>query len=102
MSIAKRYLKAKPLCKVTFRLGRQACQGVETVHLVGEFNGWDLSATPMKRLKNGSFTVTVDLPAGQDHPFRYLLDGTRWENDWEADRYAPTPFGDAENSVVVV
>ncbi len=102
MSIAKRYLKTKPVCKATFRLPKKACQGTATVHLVGEFNGWDLSATPMKKQKSGIFAVTIDLPAGREYQFRYLLDGTRWENDWEADRYMPTPFGDAENSVVVV
>ena len=23
--------------------------------------------------------------------FRYLLDGSRWENDWAADKYIPAP-----------
>jgi hypothetical protein len=31
-----------------------------------------------------------------------LIDETKWENDWHADKYVPTPYGNAENSVVVV
>jgi len=34
-------------------------------------------------------------------PFRYLVDGERWENDWAADAYVPNPFG-GEDSVVEV
>ena len=69
---------------------------------MGEFNGWDVYATPMKKLKDGSFTVTLDLEKGRTYQFRYLIDETRWENDWEADKYVPTPFGNIENSVVIV
>ncbi len=100
MSISKSYLKSKPACKATFRFPGKACPGAKTVHLVGEFNGWDRAATPMKKLKNGDFSVVVILEKGRPYQFRYLIDGSRWENDWQADRYVPTQFGDAENSVV--
>ena len=56
----------------------------------------------MKRLKSGEFTVVVDLVPGQAYQFRYLIDQTTWENDWEADRYVKSDLGDCENSVVVV
>lgn len=73
-----------------------------TVHVVGEFNNWDVYATPMKRLKNGSFTVTINLEQGREYQFRYLIDEMSWENDWDADKYLPSHFGNCENSVVVV
>ena len=41
----------------------------------------------------------MTLEAGQRYQFRYLLDGVRWENDWDADGYAPNPFN-GENSVL--
>jgi hypothetical protein len=56
----------------------------------------------MRKLKNGSFTVTIDLEPDREYQFRYLLDDKTWENDYEADRYAPTPYADSENSVVVL
>jgi 1,4-alpha-glucan branching enzyme len=101
VSIKKRFLKSKPLCKVTFRLPKKAAQGAETVHLVGDFNDWD-GSTPMQKLKDGAFTVTLDLEAGGAYEFRYLVDGTNWENDEQADRYAPSPYPGTENSVVEV
>ena len=33
--------------------------------------------------------------------YRYLLDGARWENDWQADKYLRNEYG-GDNSVVVV
>jgi hypothetical protein len=56
----------------------------------------------MKQLKDGSFTVTIDLEKGREYQFRYLINEDQWENAWNADRYVPTPFGDSENSVIIV
>ena len=102
MSLKKQYLKTKPICKVTFRVSKKASQSAQRINLVGDFNNWSIIETPMKHLKNGEFTVTVDLETPKAYEFRYILDGTSWENDWEADRYAPSSFSDAENSVVDV
>ena len=102
MSIIKRYLKKKPVCKVTFRLSKKETDSANSIHVVGEFNDWDTLATPMKRLKSGDFTATVDLDLYREYEFRYLKDETKWENDWKADKYVSTPFGDSDNSVVIV
>ena len=96
--LKKQYLKTKNVCKVTFSLPA-AVQG-ETVFLVGDFNNWDEKATPMKRQKDGSFTTVLELEKGREYQFRYLVNGTEWHNDWEADRYVPNPFS-GDNSVVV-
>ena len=97
----KRFLKSKPVCKVTFELPAQAVNGAVKVSLVGDFNGWDPAATPLKRHKDGVYSVTLDLPGGGAYQFRYLIDGERWENDWAADSYVPAPVGSGDNSVVV-
>ena len=101
MSLEKRSLKTRPVTKVTFRLPQAAAPDADKVHLVGDFNGWRTDATPMKRLKNGEFKVTVDLEAGREYQFRYLIGDDTWENDWEADKYVPNEFG-TEDSVIVV
>jgi 1,4-alpha-glucan branching enzyme len=95
--LKKQFLKTKDAVKVTFSLP-EAVQG-ETVFLVGDFNNWDESATVMKRQKNGSFTVTLDLDRNREYQFRYLVNGTEWHNDWEADKYVPNPYS-GDNSVV--
>ena len=56
----------------------------------------------MKKKKDGSFTAKVKLATGREYQYRYLLDGKRWENDWEADKYVPAPFSNTDNSVVIV
>ncbi|WP_088328941.1 isoamylase early set domain-containing protein [Lacimicrobium sp. SS2-24] len=102
MSVKKQYLKSKPVCKVTFKLSKEEARTAHQVRLVGDFNDWNTQAPPMKRLKNGAFTATLDLPKGGQYQFRYLLDDKEWENDWCADDYVPSPLSWDDNSVVRV
>ena len=102
MSLTKQILKSKPITKVTFRVPAEAAPEATTVFLVGDFNEWDSKATPMTRLKSGDFKVTLDLEAGRDYSFRYLIEGREWDNDWAADRYVPSGIAGTENSVVTV
>ncbi|MBN2471412.1 MAG: isoamylase early set domain-containing protein [Anaerolineae bacterium] len=95
--LKKQYLKAKPVCKVTFEVPK--AQQARKVYLAGDFNGWKAESTPLRKLKDGRHTVTVALQPGQQYEFRYLLDGD-WHNDWKADAYVPNPFG-SDNSVVI-
>jgi 1,4-alpha-glucan branching enzyme len=99
--IKKEYLKTKDVCKVTFRLPKVAAPGAKKASIVGDFNSWSIYATPMKKLKNGDFTITLELEPGKEYQFRYLIDDDRWENDWNADKYVKSPFG-SDNSVVYV
>ena len=97
--LKKNYTKTGRVCRVTFRL--PAAVNAEKAALCGEFNNWDRTENPMKKLKSGDFSTTVSLEAGRQYRFRYYLDGERWENDWEADAYLPNIFG-SEDSVVEV
>ncbi|MFQ5542897.1 MAG: isoamylase early set domain-containing protein [Nitrospiria bacterium] len=102
MSLSKKYLKSKPVCKVKFELPKEATENASRVLLLGDFNNWDANTIPMKRLKKGGFTSTVNLPSGKEYQFKYLIDEGTWENDWKADKYVPNSYGDSDNSVVVV
>ena len=99
--ITKNQLKSKPVCKVTFKLSEKEANSAKKVNIVGEFNNWNINATPMKKLKSGAFTATVDLTQGKEHQFRYLMDNTDWGNDPTADKAVPTPYEDSENSVII-
>ena len=94
----KSYTKSGNSCRVTFEV--PADLGAETVTVVGEFNQWDKEAHPLKKRKGGRFSRTIYLDAGQEYRYRYWVDGERWENDWEADKYLPNEFG-SDDSVVV-
>ena len=97
--LKKSYSKTGTVCRVTFKYDN--VEKAKSAVLAGEFNDWSLRATPMKKLKDGSFSATVSLPAGQSYRFRYVLDGGVWVNDTEADGYAPNEFGE-ENSVLTL
>lgn len=96
--LKKNYSKTGRFCRVTFSFTPKGA--VSRISLCGDFNGWDPAAHPMYARKDGHFSTTVlSLEAGRSYRFRYLLDGEQWENDWEADDYAPNVFG-SEDSVV--
>ena len=99
--IRKEYIKTKNAYRVTFRLPKVAAPDVKSVCIVGDFNNWNIHANPMKKLKNGDYTIALHLEPGREYPFRYLIDESRWENDWNADKYVKSCYGDSDNSVVV-
>ncbi len=98
MAIKKQFLKSKPVCKVTFTVPAEEAKNVA---VVGSFNEWNGQATPLKKLKNGSFKGTIDLDAGTSYEFRYLVDG-QYQNEQEADAFAWNDFAGAENSVLSI
>ena len=97
--LRKNYSKTGNICRVTFKYSNP--EKAERAVLAGEFNNWSTRKAAMKKLKNGSFSVTLSLPAGSSYPFRYLLNESTWVNDEAADSYEPNSYGE-DNSVVVV
>ncbi len=99
MSLKKKFSDAR--CKVTFTLPKEATMGASDVKLVGEFNKWNINNAIKMKPGKANFEAVVDLPVGRDYQFRYLINDSVWENDWNADNYVSTPFG-VDNSVVYV
>lgn len=102
MALRKNFLKTRPMCKVRFSLTKEEARGASFAFLVGEFNEWDTASLPLKRDKNGGFSLEMSLPMGRDYQFRYLLDNGEWLNDAAADAYVPCAFTGADNSVLKV
>ena len=98
MAISKQYLKSKPVCKVTFSI---LAEDAKKVSLVGSFNEWNTKATPLKKLKNGTFKGAVDLDTNNSYEFKYVVDGA-FVNDDAADAYVWNEFASADNSLVKV
>jgi 1,4-alpha-glucan branching enzyme len=73
--LKKSYSKTGSKCRVTFKLPAEI--GAETASLCGDFNDWRAAETPMKKLKDGSFSAVVSLDVGKAYRFRYFLDGAR-------------------------
>lgn len=101
MSIKKQFLKNKPECKVTFKFEKQSGVVAESVKVIGDFNNWNLDTEPMKPLKSGDFTQTINLNSGSKVQFRYLINDTEWLNDSQADSFIDNGLGDFEKNGVL-
>lgn len=97
MAISKQYLKTKPVCKVTFTV---PAEEAKKVAVVGDFNNWKANkASALKKMKNGKFRGTLELPKETTYEFKYIIDGN-YVNEPEADRYQWNDFAGAENAVL--
>jgi hypothetical protein len=75
--------------------------GATRVSLVGDFNGWDLEATPLTRATTGdAWTVRVPLEHGL-HAYAFVIDGRDWAPDPSAPLAPVATFG-RRNSLLVV
>ena len=73
----------------------------QNVSLVGDFNDWDVSKTPMiLSARGGLWSVTVPLSAGR-HVYAFVVDGSSWSADPSAPFAPDDGFGHA-NSVKIV
>lgn len=81
--------------KVTFSVEQAEA---DRVRLLGEFNGWS-DPMDMKRKPDGRWETSVELDPGREYQFRYLVNEGDWQNDPDADGYAPNPHG-TDNSIV--
>lgn len=48
--------------------------GAQAVSLVGDFNGWNPAAHPMRRMPDNAWLLTVELKHGH-HRYAFLVDG---------------------------
>jgi 1,4-alpha-glucan branching enzyme len=96
----RRATKARPLKAVKVAFTLPAGVDANDVALCGDFNEWRSDDIKLARDGNGGWSTTVALEPGRAYRYRYLLDGQRWENAWNADQYVPNPYG-GDDSVLV-
>ncbi len=100
--VEKKFLENKKACRITFRLPKVVAPDAQSVCIVGDFNNWNTHANPMNKLKDGDYSIRLDLEPGREYQFRYLIDELKWENDTNADKHVRSVYGDCDNSVVIV
>jgi len=94
--LKKKYSKENT-CDVTFILSPKV--NAKSAFLCLDFNEWDKNAIRMNYSEQEGFSVTIKLNFGKSYRYRYYLDETKWENDWQANSYYPNEYG-SEDSVV--
>lgn len=77
---------SKSRCQITFWLPRESAPEARSIAVAGGFNDWDQYSHLLKRLENGEFKLVVEVQAGREYEFRFVIDDTRWENAWNVDR----------------
>jgi hypothetical protein len=101
MGIIKNY-QSKGNCKVTFSFPLSEASGAKTIQVLGDFNNWDSKSAPKLKKNKDEFSTSFELLSGNTYQFRYLLDGTKWENDFGADGYIQSPYPGISNSVLIL
>ena len=88
---------------ITFSLPAEAMQGVGEAIILGDFNSWNPENAPkLVRQEDGSFNAVVPLEAGKTYHYRFLLDNTRWVNDYHAQKYEAVPGLYIDNCVITI
>ena len=100
MSCTKKSIKSRAVSKVRFHLSPEQCNNHTVIYVTGTFNNWDERSLPMKKQKDGSFMLEIELPEGEKHLFRYLGADGIWFNDLEAEGYEPNGFAGEYNCVI--
>jgi len=72
----------------------------ESINLAGDFNNWDRESLPFQRNREGNWQIELELEAGREYRFRYLLDGDQWRDDWHADKHGPNPNGGYDSIII--
>lgn len=96
--IKRQQVKGKSQVKLTFVQPYEADK--PRTYVVGDFNEWTPTSTPLVKRTNGTASASVTVASGERVRFRYYTEDGIWFNDEAADSYEAGEFG-AENSIVV-
>jgi len=71
------------------------------VNLVGDFNNWDPSATPLAKGSAGRWEAVVTLTPGR-YQFTFVVDGHRWVRDPALPQAVGDDFGQPTSVITVL
>ena len=73
---------------------------IKEVYLAGSMNDWNQKANRLEEVKEGIYKTTLLLKPGEYH-YKFVVDGTQWITDEEAQGYTDDGFG-GKNSLLIV
>jgi 1,4-alpha-glucan branching enzyme len=91
--------RGRDAVKVTFALA--ASEIDQPVSVLGDFNDWDPFANPLKKRSNGTFSASIEVPAGQALRFKYLTGDGNWFCDPDADTVVHDEYHTVDSLLVV-
>lgn len=75
----------------------------QSVHVAGDFNGWNSQADAMPKVGPQTYATTIDLEPGVHH-YKLVIDGERWISDprhSDAELEKPDGYGGVNSAVLV-
>lgn len=93
--IQKTLYKTKEYSKVKFSIEAVQAEQAEVVGLNGN---WE-KGIEMKKKKDGTFSVEINLPKNTRHEFKYRLNQAEWLNEPQCDGEVANVFG-TTNSLI--
>ncbi len=71
----KEYSKDASACMISFWLAREVAPDARQAAAAKTFDQWNENSQLMNGLKSGDFAPAVELEAGEEYEFRYLIHG---------------------------
>jgi len=78
----------------------EQARSARSVHVIGDFNGWDKQSDPMHRDEKGVFNLELRLAPGR-YAYKFLINGEWFIADPMCNEYVVDGYG-GRNSVIVV
>jgi hypothetical protein len=72
----------------------------ESVHLVGDFNDWNPTSAPLRRVGGQQWQIDIALTPGR-HVYAFVIDGRQWVADPSAPRAPDDDFGQPGSVLLV-
>ena len=85
--------------KVTFALPTSDLD--QPVSVLGDFNGWDPLANPLKKRSNGRRSATVEVTSGQALRFKYLAADGSWFCDPDTETVVHDEYHTVDSLIMV-
>ena len=90
-----------PLHPVTFTVDAQNEAGVTAMHLSGEFNGYNTTATPMTNVSGTLWSVTIPLEEGRGYSYKFVANSGNYEDNIPAGTCNPGGAGGGNRNYTV-
>jgi 1,4-alpha-glucan branching enzyme len=98
--IEREYSKDMKSCKVKFVVPREIASDANSIAVAGTFNDWNQQSHQLEKQENGDFRLDMVLEPDRDYEFRFVVDGERWGNAHNADKYYWSDYSNCDNSVI--
>ena len=101
MSLKKQFLKTKPAYSISFSKPKSFVDIAKSVHLLDDFNNWNVNDNLFKKSSEGKNTSKLDPETGKEQKFLHLLNGAYWLNEVKTDKGVSSTTGYADNTVTI-